>query len=278
MQRCQKCRDRSRSRVLAGGHGGGYCPECSRARDREKNPVLPRHCIGCGQEFIPKRRGQTRCKIGCSRVNFWTAPSRICVQCGKEFSSRNRQQCRCSRDCQAAFRSRPVSCSECGQPVARRDGQPRATHPACKEIRRERLIAERTAKAAAKTADRLARPARPCAWCQHPITGPGVNYCSPDCSRRAQTARKHLRRRGIRKAETISLSAIYARDHGRCQLCRRPISQRLAPPHPRSATLDHIVPIIRGGHHVPANVQLAHYGCNSAKGDRPAGEQLRLMG
>jgi 5-methylcytosine-specific restriction endonuclease McrA len=105
-----------------------------------------------------------------------------------------------------------------------------------------------------------------------------VSSCSTTCRRQATNRRKHLRRRGLRGAETISLLAIHRRDCGLCGLCRRPVGLRFTPPHPRAATLDHIVPLIAGGAHEARNVQLAHYGCNSAKRDRARGEQLRLLG
>lgn len=38
-------------------------------------------------------------------------------------------------------------------------------------------------------------------------------------------------------------------------------------PHPLSPTLDHITPLAEGGEHTPENVQLAHFICNSHKGD-----------
>lgn len=59
----------------------------------------------------------------------------------------------------------------------------------------------------------------------------------------------------------VDTDAIYARDGGICQLCGTPV-QRTA------ATLDHIVPLSRGGTHEPANVQIAHGPCNSRKGNR----------
>jgi 5-methylcytosine-specific restriction endonuclease McrA len=45
-----------------------------------------------------------------------------------------------------------------------------------------------------------------------------------------------------------------------------------------SPTLDHVVPLVAGGLHDPANVRLAHLTCNSRKGAKAANEQLLLFG
>jgi len=42
--------------------------------------------------------------------------------------------------------------------------------------------------------------------------------------------------------------------------------------------LDHIIPIAAGGEHTPANLQLAHFLCNSIKRHLGGGEQLMLFG
>jgi 5-methylcytosine-specific restriction endonuclease McrA len=39
-------------------------------------------------------------------------------------------------------------------------------------------------------------------------------------------------------------------------------------PHPLAPTLDHIVPLARGGHHTRDNTQCAHFSCNTRKGAR----------
>jgi len=39
----------------------------------------------------------------------------------------------------------------------------------------------------------------------------------------------------------------------------------LKAPHPLSMSIDHIIPLSRGGTHEPDNVQLAHFICNSIK-------------
>jgi len=51
-------------------------------------------------------------------------------------------------------------------------------------------------------------------------------------------------------------------------------------PHPKAPTIDHVIPLSKGGTHEPANVQLAHYYCNSIKADGAwgAGEQLAMLG
>lgn len=50
-----------------------------------------------------------------------------------------------------------------------------------------------------------------------------------------------------------------------------------AVPHPKAPTIDHVVPLAEGGHDTRANVQLAHFLCNSIKG-RGGSQQLALIG
>lgn len=58
-----------------------------------------------------------------------------------------------------------------------------------------------------------------------------------------------------------------------CGICGKPVDKSLKPPHPMSATIDHIIPLARGGH--PAdidNLQLAHRCCNRQKSDKLASD------
>lgn len=53
-----------------------------------------------------------------------------------------------------------------------------------------------------------------------------------------------------------------------CWLCGHPIDWQAEPRTRHSFSLDHIVPLSKGGSLLdPANAATAHYGCNSAKKD-----------
>lgn len=54
-----------------------------------------------------------------------------------------------------------------------------------------------------------------------------------------------------------------------CGICGRPVDKSLKFPHPMSPTVDHIIPIDRGGHpSAIENLQLAHFACNRQKSDK----------
>ena len=91
------------------------------------------------------------------------------------------------------------------------------------------------------------------------------------------------RRRASKRAayvEDVNRLKVFERDKWTCHLCHRRIwrYRDMKPPHPRSPTIDHVVPFDRDGTHEPANVALACFWCNSNKGNRGGGEQLALVG
>lgn len=70
----------------------------------------------------------------------------------------------------------------------------------------------------------------------------------------------------------ITIGYLLERDGWMCGICHRKIKRR------EDASLDHIIPVSRGGPHELANVQASHKKCNYAKGNRGGGEQTRLIG
>jgi 5-methylcytosine-specific restriction endonuclease McrA len=77
--------------------------------------------------------------------------------------------------------------------------------------------------------------------------------------------------RGASRVENVKIAVLITRDKGICGLCQKPVAKR-------DATIDHIIPVSKGGEHSYRNTQLAHKSCNSRKGNRVLyPEQLRLI-
>ena len=74
-------------------------------------------------------------------------------------------------------------------------------------------------------------------------------------------ARRRARIRSAPVIERISRSAIIQRDGARCYLCGRELTLR-------EVTLDHVIPLARGGSHTADNLRVACRPCNSRKGAR----------
>lgn len=93
--------------------------------------------------------------------------------------------------------------------------------------------------------------------------------CSAEYRRAMRQDAKHRRRARMKAAyvEPVYRTRVYARDSHECQLCGEPVDLLQVAPHPLSPTIDHIIPIARGGTHEPSNVQTAHFICNSRKRD-----------
>lgn len=115
-----------------------------------------------------------------------------------------------------------------------------------------------------------------------------TKYCSRICAskswfeintfaRRSYQRKRTEKKKGL-NADNIDYLEIFNRDKWICQLCNKKVNKDLKHPHPMSATIDHIIPLSKGGTHETKNVQLAHYLCNMKKGNRTTeyGEQLRL--
>lgn len=81
------------------------------------------------------------------------------------------------------------------------------------------------------------------------------------------------------QSEPINEKVVYLRDGWICQHCKKRVDKRLKHPNPMCASLDHIIPLTKGGSHTYDNVQLAHLQCNVNKHTNilPQGEQLRIF-
>ncbi len=229
-----------------------WCKECRRAYQRayvatraDRRNTFRRTCKACSLEF--------------------SGPNSYCAACSAcRATMRNALRMIAASDKLAKLESKPPkpSCFDCGISVSSHQV---ARCRAC-------YIAARKASAA---------PAARVCTCGQPIK-PRCRICSDCATRNNREAKARIRhryrlRRTNARHEPYTLREIAERDNWRCALCRKKVSSRVCYPHPLSGSIDHIVPLSRGGDDVPANVQLAHFRCNASKGSRGKPEQLRLI-
>lgn len=100
---------------------------------------------------------------------------------------------------------------------------------------------------------------------------PVQKTCSTKCGIKFKNSRKERR---IPKNQIvdkdITLEALYRRDSGVCYLCGAPCDWNdkngtiVGDNYP---SMDHVVPVSKGGLHSWGNIRLAHFGCNRKKAD-----------
>lgn len=132
---------------------------------------------------------------------------------------------------------------------------------------------------------------RRCKHCRRKVVSTGFlpkRVCRA-CKKKLRKKWRRVRSKGIRERalrygvlrEPYSRIELLQRDHWTCQLCSSPLlrkwtyNKRTLVPHPRNATLDHIMPMSKGGADAAWNIQACCLECNGRKSAAAMG-QLRL--
>jgi 5-methylcytosine-specific restriction endonuclease McrA len=167
-----------------------------------------------------------------------------------------------------------VACDSCGKLVMKDVANTRAARfcsMICRDVYRlEQTGGDPMAVARAAWKPRAAKAEKPkscplyvyeCGICGTVkcARGARARYCSPRCRDRA----RHQRRG---KRHSIRRTDIFERDGYVCWICEQPCNPTLTVPHPRAATIDHLVPQSLGGGHEHNNLATAHMSCNSSRG------------
>jgi 5-methylcytosine-specific restriction endonuclease McrA len=106
----------------------------------------------------------------------------------------------------------------------------------------------------------------------------GRRYTNDQDKRRGRRHGERIQRRALMQldeAQSFDPALIYERDGWVCQLCGVPVNREAAANDNDAASIDHVIPVSRGGAHTVANCQCAHRSCNSAKGARVPGGCLQ---
>jgi 5-methylcytosine-specific restriction endonuclease McrA len=202
----------------------------------------------------------------------------VCMNCNKEYHPKEVDRNKfCSRECAFEFKkakpkeiAKPV-CTVCGKKFEGRADSKYCSDECFKEVSRIKgREYYRTYKAAAIVNEHREITCKECGHKFITNIRAGVKeYCSIKCAKKQEKEEyKQYRKEQMKRAFVMPVyfSKIYKRDKGICQICGQHVAYDKSPEDPMGATIDHIIPLSRGGKHHPDNCQLAHRRCNSVKG------------
>ena len=287
-------------RLLDGGRGSLPAGQrmCRTCRHANFKPPT-RRCGWCAVQFHPRGAGRRFCSLLCNgqyqgdRTSAGHARvGRTCEICGITYRGTYSGQRTCGRACGIALRQQEGSfhseggqgptcpvvygeCSICGAVFIKRYTR-KTCSATCAEMQHREYEREYNATQRSRSTERFC----PCGAL---LPARHRHRCDA-CLLATKKRRKQSERRRIRahhagvSREYYTLVEIAERDGHRCGLCRRKVNMAQVVPHPRAPTIDHLIPLDRGGDDTRANVQIAHFLCNSRKGNRGGGEQLALLG
>jgi len=89
-------------------------------------------------------------------------------------------------------------------------------------------------------------------------------FCSRECGPMPANNARRLRKLASQASPSIKRSDVFERDKWQCHICSKPISRHPETPL-QAASLDHVIPIVRGGTHTMSNVKASHLLCNIQK-------------
>lgn len=91
--------------------------------------------------------------------------------------------------------------------------------------------------------------------------------CRPEI-RRSRYRQKSVTRRGYLSSARVSVEQLVQRDGYDCAICGESIDIALPRTSKQGATIDHRIPLSKGGSDELDNLQLAHWICNNRKADK----------
>lgn len=233
----------------------------------------------CGSEIPSSAHGRRTHCFTCSpyrkRDDYKPKPVKktcaVCVVCGDQFTTNaDTPHCGSSRCKWASQARRP--CDQCGDPTGWRPTDKRAgTNVICRTCRNKKII-QRTEPLTSWVCEYCGKTCE-----RPPVRGQKPRYCGKKHEQLAAYNRRRARKKDAFVEEVIRIEVFIA-DGYRCHLCGCKTDPTKSVPHRRAPTVDHIIPLSKGGMHERSNCRTACFSCNCRKQDRGGGEQLLLIG
>lgn len=226
--KCKKCNKKT------GWVRGGriVCFACAR-----RKAIHTGHCEYCSNEFVKGSENQKYCSMQCARNHKAAKRLRVCRNCKRTFSPKTmRASTFCSRACSGK--------GELGQ----QRGKARLL------IRQQNAILTALNRRA-KRDEQAWRNERK-QWCNCGSKATQRRYCDKCAKKRKLRAKRVQNKKYKTFRDTNIRDIVIARDSGVCQFCGIV---------PKQCTVDHLIPLAKGGTDDASNLVVACRRCNSIK-------------
>lgn len=186
----------------------------------------------------------------------------------------------CNRQCAAKLRVKQArearlkekACDVCGDSFMPESLRVKYCSVDCRAVRNREFASSRWNQKKQKWPETRVHS---CGWCGEDVVLPyssrAYNKFHDECkkqSRRVHNRIKTLRRQNVKTGLRITHEEVAERDNFVCHICQELVDMSLPRTSKRGATLDHVVPITRGGTDSVDNLRLAHWECNVRKSNR----------
>lgn len=227
----------------------GWCSPHYQAWYSHGTPTpTPIECVDCGVDLGRPQGRKERCSV-CAyervKASARERSARLVAEGANRKAPRSWTCSRCGQDAGTSVRARSL-CHAC----SRDSSASECTERDCGRPTRARGLCSMHYK--------RARRAEGVDWKRSPW----------DDARRNSYHKRRALKAGSAAGPAFSNSDVFERDGWLCGLCDEPVSPDAVYPDPFSPSLDHVVPLSRGGAHSLENSQLAHLRCNVRKGAR----------
>ena len=222
------------------------------------------NCAVCGKQFKPHDKQSKYCSNDCyNSVRSRGLPKKsVCKNCGITFE--------CGRGNKGVFCSKQCSGRYSLAVIAERKRKAQEEQLEFKRLKKEVKEQLKEIKQRIERLENIIKHRKTCGECGKNFIAKHANsmYCSKKCRSRNKTRKEDRRIYKNGKPDlSITLTKLYLRDKGICQICGRHINFDCDSNSNHYPSIDHIKPIAKGGLHSWDNVQLACRICNSRKQD-----------
>lgn len=220
-----------------------FCGDNCRRKYNGKHRGHEQTCKQCGQLFN-KYKTQDYCSVECfsnsknkqQKINTF---DKVCSICHKVFSTTKNNKKYCSDDC------------------SYQNVKNKAIMTAKKKRELDVVYYQKRCKECGK---------------HFTSTRNKATFCSNECSCRFENRRKETTRRSriVKNGKVnwdISIERLIKRDGLKCYLCEEDVIIKVDSNHDYYPSIEHVVPVSKGGTHTWDNVRLAHRKCNYIKSD-----------